>query len=284
MFNFTKRNLKVFFRDRSTVLFSLLGPFVVIGLYMLFLGDLWGRSYRSSGVSREMMDAWMLAGMLAVTSVTTSMGAFGTMIADRSRKIHKDFYCAPVRQQDIAAGYVLSTYLIGLILSFGTLVLAQLYMLLNGGHFLPVQTVGKLLLLLMLIVFANSALMFFVTTLLRSEHAFTTVSTVIGMLIGFLTGAFVPVGLLPDYAQWLVKLFSPSHAASLLRSAILEPYLEALETETGVESVNRLKQELGVGLSFGDWEMPSGGNLLVLLGTGAVFLLLAGGMLSRKQR
>lgn len=284
MFNFTKRNLKVFFRDRSTVLFSLLGPFVVIGLYMLFLGDLWGGSYRSSGVSGEMMDAWMLAGMLAVTSVTTSMGAFGTMIADRSRKIHKDFYCAPVRQQDVAAGYVLSTYLIGLILSFGTLVLAQLYMLLNGGHFLPMRTVGRVLLLLMLIVFANSALMFFVTTFLRSEHAFTTVSTVIGMLIGFLTGTFVPVGLLPNYAQWLVKLFPPSHAASLLRSAIMEPYLLELESETGVESVSRLKQELGVGLSFGSWEMPSGGNLLVLLGTGVVFLLLAGGMLSRKQR
>lgn len=284
MFNFTKRNLKVFFRDRSTVLFSLLGPFFVIGLYMLFLGDLWGRSYRSAGVSREMMDAWMMAGMLAVTSVTTSMGAFGTMIADRTRKIRKDFYCAPVRQQDIAAGYILSTYLIGLILSVGTLVLAQIYMVLNGGHFLPLPTVGKILLLLMLIVFANSSLMFFVTTFLRSEHAFTTVSTAIGTLIGFLTGTFVPIGLLPGYAQWLVKLFPPSHAASLLRGVILEEYLEKLELETGVESLNNLKQELGVGLSFGVWEMPGGGNLLVLLGTGILFLLLAGGVLSRKQR
>ncbi len=38
---FIKRNLKVFFRDRAAVLFSLLAVFIIIGLYALFLGDVW---------------------------------------------------------------------------------------------------------------------------------------------------------------------------------------------------------------------------------------------------
>ena len=39
MLNFTQRNLKVFFRQKSAVFFSLLGVILVIGLYVLFLGD-----------------------------------------------------------------------------------------------------------------------------------------------------------------------------------------------------------------------------------------------------
>lgn len=36
-----KRNLKIFFRDKSAVLFSLLAIFIIIALYAVFLGDVW---------------------------------------------------------------------------------------------------------------------------------------------------------------------------------------------------------------------------------------------------
>ena len=39
MINFTLRNLRVFFKDKTAVFFSLLAVFVIIGLYVLFLGN-----------------------------------------------------------------------------------------------------------------------------------------------------------------------------------------------------------------------------------------------------
>ena len=44
MIGFTKRNLKVFFRDKPSVFFSLLAAFIIIGLYVLFLGDVWTKN------------------------------------------------------------------------------------------------------------------------------------------------------------------------------------------------------------------------------------------------
>ena len=38
--NFMKRNLRLFFRDKMSVFFSLLSVFIIIGLYVLFLGDM----------------------------------------------------------------------------------------------------------------------------------------------------------------------------------------------------------------------------------------------------
>ena len=39
MILFAKRNLKLFFRDKSSVFFSLLAVLIVIGLYAFFLGN-----------------------------------------------------------------------------------------------------------------------------------------------------------------------------------------------------------------------------------------------------
>ena len=91
MIGFAKRNIKLFFRDKSAVFFSLLAVFIIIGLYALFLGDVWTSSLSELGESAEvLMSSWIMAGLLAVTSVTTTMGAFGIMVDDRIKKIDKD--------------------------------------------------------------------------------------------------------------------------------------------------------------------------------------------------
>lgn len=40
MISLIKRNLKLFFRDKTSVFFSLLAVFIIIGLYVLFLGNM----------------------------------------------------------------------------------------------------------------------------------------------------------------------------------------------------------------------------------------------------
>lgn len=96
IWNIAVRNLKLFFRDKSSVFFSLLAVFVIIGLYVLFLGNMItsGLQWLGEG-ARFIMDSWIMAGLLAVTSLTTTMGAFGVMIEDRTKKVMKDFTASP---------------------------------------------------------------------------------------------------------------------------------------------------------------------------------------------
>ena len=80
VWNLLKRNLKVFFRDKSSVFFSLLAVFIIIGLYVLFLRDTIMTGFEGMGDDAvHMLDNWIMAGMLAVTAITTTMGAFGTV-------------------------------------------------------------------------------------------------------------------------------------------------------------------------------------------------------------
>ena len=59
------------------------------------------------------MDNWVMAGLLAITSLTTTMGAFGIMVTDRTKKIDKDFLSSPISQKH-RRGYVLSALSSGL--------------------------------------------------------------------------------------------------------------------------------------------------------------------------
>ena len=104
MINFTKRNLLVFFKDKASVFFSLLSVFIIIGMYALFLGDVWTRSMSDITGARTIMDSWIVAGLIAVTSVTTTMGAFGAMVEDKTKKIIKDIHSSPLPRASIDRG------------------------------------------------------------------------------------------------------------------------------------------------------------------------------------
>ena len=208
MIGMAKRNLKLFFRDKSAVFFSLLAVFIIIGLYALFLGDVWTGSMEGMPEVRVLMDSWILSGLLAVTSVTTTMGAFGTMVDDKAKNITKDFSSSPIGRGRLAGGYILSSFIVGVIMTLVALVLVQGYILIEGGAFLGVIPLFKVIGLVLLTTFTNTSLVLFLVSFFRSSNAFATASTILGTLIGFVTGIYLPVGQLPDAVGWIVKLFS----------------------------------------------------------------------------
>ncbi|MEA5026700.1 hypothetical protein SDC9_154060 [bioreactor metagenome] len=201
MIGFTIRNLKVFFKDKTSVFFSLLAVFVIIGLYALFLGDVFTSSFASFPQARYLMDSWIMAGVLAVTSFTTTMGAFGIMIEDRTKKINKDFIASPIATGQLVAGYIISSVLIGIVMSLITLVLAEVYIVANGGNILSMSASIKVIGMIILGTFTNCAIVLFIVSFFNSVNAFSTASTIIGTLIGFVTGIYLPIGNLPSAVQ-----------------------------------------------------------------------------------
>ena len=137
MITFAKRNLKLFFRDRASVFFSLLAVFIIIGLYVLFLGDMVMMDLEGIPGARFLMDSWIMAGLMAVTSVTTTMGALGIVVEDRAKGIYKDFHTSPVKRTTLVGGYLISTLVVGVVMSLVALVLSELYIVVSGGEFLP---------------------------------------------------------------------------------------------------------------------------------------------------
>ena len=267
-----RRNLRIFFRDKSAVFFSLLAVFIIIALYAVFLGDVWlNGSMKDIKNADVLMSTWLVAGLLAVASVTTTMGAFGIMIDDKVRKIDKDFYSSPMKRNRITGGYIGSAFLIGVIMSLITVLVSEIYIVLNGGELITPIALLKVILLVFLTTMTNTSIVCFIVSFFKSSNAFSTASTIIGTLIGFLTGIYLPIGVLPESVQTVIKVFPVSHAAALFRQVLMEDSMQTAFAEIPTSYLKDFKEYMGVTFHFGSYEVLPWLSILILVFTAAVF-------------
>ncbi len=283
MINFAKRNLKVYFRDKSSVFFSLLAVLIVLGLYILFLGDQLVNSVSDtvSGAGR-LMDSWIMAGILAVTPVSTTLGSFGAIVNDKSRKIIKDFRCSPIRSGSLAGGYILSSFCIGTIMSLFALAIIEIWFAIKGYALLSGVQLIQVLGVILLSVLTSSAMMYLVVSLFSSQNAFATASTIIGTLIGFVTGIYLPIGSTDQSVQYVIEFFPISHAASLFRKILMaDPMAESFK-DVPEKYLTEFKLNMGVEFSAFDHTFTTLESIIYLFAAAVIFYVI-GIIITRKK-
>lgn len=278
------RNLRVYFRDKLSVFFSLLSVLVTFLVYLLFLGDVWSGDLPDVPGARSMMSGWIMAGLLSIASVTTTLGAAGIMVDDRTTKVRKDFEASPLSRASLAGGYILSSFAIGSLMTTVGLILAEAYIVLNGGELLSLTQLLKMLGLVLLSVLSNTALLTFMVTFFKTNSSFGTASTLVGTLIGFLTGIYIPVGMLPQAVQGIVKLLPVSHTAVLMRQIFMEKPLQEVFSGAPQELVSETLQSLGVRFSLNGSEVPPIVSVLFIAGVGIVFFALSAWRMTKKEK
>ncbi|MEE0060222.1 MAG: ABC transporter permease [Acutalibacteraceae bacterium] len=280
------RNLKIFFRDKGAVIFSLLGVLIVAGLNILFLGDAYTDSLADFEGAKNIVSSWVMSGLLAITSVTTTMGAFGTMVQDKERKIFKDFYCAPISRSSITLSYIISSAIVGLIMTGIVLIIAVVYLTANEAITLSATMFIKLIATGVLTALSNTAMVLFLVSLVNSSKANGALSGVISALIGFVTGIYLPIGNLPEGVQYVVKCFPTSHSAVLFRQILMGDMKDSVAKfppQAQTEALNGVKEAMGVVFKFGETECTSFASVMVLVATLVIFSALSVIVLRKKK-
>jgi multidrug/hemolysin transport system permease protein len=282
MSNLANRNLKMYLRDYSNVFFSFLAVIIIIGLYVLFLGQGMKDNLRDMPGGDLLMDIWVMAGIIAVTSFTTALGACSIIVEDRIKKNNKDFLSSPLGRSQIVGGYVLCVCAVALMMCLFAFVVAVAYLAARDMPALSFSSVLKILGVIMLSALSSSAVALFVASFIRTNGAYGGVSTLFGTLVGFLTGMYIPVGFLAENVQWAVKCFPTSHACALLRQIMMEGQIGVTFAGVPDEYVANFERQMGVVFVYGDYTATAGLHVAVLLGTVVVFLVLGLISLSRK--
>ena len=284
MISFVSRNLKVFFRDKTAVFFSLLAVLIVLGLYIFFLGDVWVDSFPNIKGVKNLMNYWIIAGLIGVTSVTANMGAFGTMIEDKSKNKIKDFYVSPIKKSKIVGGYIISSFIVGSMMSVVTLIISQIYLVYSGVDVLNFKELTEVFLIILMTSLSNSAMILFIVSLFSSEKAFSTASTIVGTLIGFITGIYLPISMLPDSVQIIVKLFPTSHGISILRQIFMKKQMDISFADVPTNYINEFKESMGVVYYINDKLVSNTTSVFILIASTIIFFFLAVLILYKKKK
>ncbi len=289
MIQMTQRGLKFFFKDKGGVFFSLLGVIIIFALFIFFIGDAVTEGLDYLDNKDYVMNSWVVAGMLASSAITTSMGAYAVMVSDRENKCIKDFYSSPLKRRSVAAGYMCTGFIISVIMSVVTFIFGEIYIVATGGELVGFGTLVKLLGVILLSSFAASAMVCFLISFVKTSNTYTTISIILGTLIGFLIGAYITIGGLPEGVQWVIKCFPCAHAAVLFRLLLMGDAMDAgfvLSDDIPYPDIFRaeFEKEVGVVFEYGDWMPEPWFHVLVLVATGVVFYLLAIIGMSRKAK
>jgi len=254
-----KRIILLFFRDKANVFFSLLAVLIILGLYILFLGDamvqmLQSQLDSSTALISVTMASLIMAGMVAVTSVTCCMGSLGIGVEDKETA-SKDFLTSPASRGKITAGYLFGSAVIGLIMTTVALVICVGYLIFKGGSIPDLNTVFLLMFTVVLSVLCGNSMVYFLSVFIKTQNAFSAVSTVIGTLIGFLMGIYMPIGQMPEAVQWVIKCFPMSHAGSMFRQLLADNNLLELFGHAPQDTMplEQFREMFGVVYTFGDY-------------------------------
>lgn len=278
----TGRNLLLFARDPLRIFLALLSAFIVFLLYTFFLGNLQFASIiersptAAPGQVHGFVDAWMFAGMVALCTITAPLGALSVMLDDAASNRFRDFLVSPIKRGQLVLGYLSAAFVIGSLITLVMLVVALLYLSMVSGVTLGVPEVARSVGWILLSTATFTALWACVVSFLRTSGSFSAVSTIVGSASGFLAGAYISVGLLPESVRSIVSALPFAQSAMLLRSEFTHAAASRL-TDDDPLAINRLNDFYGVTLSVGTWDVPawSAIGLLALLAVGLTLLAAA---------
>jgi len=267
-----KRNIMLYYRDRTSVFFSLLSVIIVLTLYILFLAELQITSVESSAQQfastteiKQLVHSWILAGLLTIVPITSSLGALVNVVADRERKIIKDFKSSPLSIGKYPIAAIISSCIIGMIMSVITVIIYSIYIYISVDYtFTAYQyfmCFGLSILVTIMATSINALLVSFLSTI----SAFTSASIVIGTVVGFITGVYVPMGILPQGVQDFIKLLPFGHAAVLFRDILMKDTLNTVFGNVPVENLNEYKKMFGITFDFKDKIISSNASIIYIV-------------------
>lgn len=285
----TRRAMRLFGRDPAAVFFSILSSLILIGLYALFLGSLQVTNLQNQLPDadpddiRAFVNSWVFAGTAMIATVSTPLAALAVFVDDNATGRFADFLVSPVKRAELVGGYLLASLFVGVALSMSLVGLGQLYLLTQGQ---PTMTGANWLHAFAYVALscaAFAAIASFGVSFLRSAGAFASLSTVVGSLIGFLAGAYIPPGTLADGVVNAMNALPFAQSAMLIRRPLVDQAVERL-TAGNDDARTALQEFYGVTIGFHGEAIPPAVAVFVLAGLAIAFTLLGVARIRRAIR
>ena len=240
-----KRNFILYFRNRSGVFFSLLGTLISFLLYIIFLQKNLTDAWSQLPDNTNLLNNWLMGGTLAVTGITTSFTALTQMVQDRENQVDQDLFLTDLGSWGLQVSYLISSITISFVM--------QVFMFAVMGLYFKESPVISHLPEIALIMLLSSLLSSLINILLiyrfQSVDSLGKLATIVGTASGFLVGTYVPIGVLPDFAQIIMKCTPATYIASLYRQVLMKEPLET--TFTGNSGLlQEFQEKMGIQINW----------------------------------
>lgn len=280
MGNLTIRNIKLYFKDRSTFMTSMITPIILLVLFMTFLGNVYSSSFESAipegfELSADIVDAftvgWLFSSLIGVSCVTVAFCSNIIMAQDKISGARADILASPVKKSTLAISYFAANYISTAIICLVVTFIGFAVMGNYGGEFEGAQiakTVGDVL----LCVLFGTSFAAFVENFISTQGGIGAVSTLISALYGFICGAYMPISEFGEGVGNAISYLPGTYTMGLLRNDFLNGVLSDVSAVMPSEFVDSVKDAFDVNMYFDGSAVEQSSMYVIVIIAAAVFL------------
>ena len=277
----TKRNSKLYFKDKGMFFSSLITPMILLVLYATFLAKVYRESFTAGlpaglSISDNIIDGLvggqLISSLLAVSCVTVAFCANMVMVQDKVTGAARDLTIAPVKRSVMSLSYYLSALGTTLLVCLSAMGVGLLY-LSSVGWYLTVVDILHIVGDVVLLVFFGTALSSIINFFLTTQGQISAVGTIISSAYGFICGAYMPIASFSKGLRRVLTWLPGTYGTVLLRRHTMRGAFGALK-DAGVPApaLKALKDSVDCSLYVNDKAVSPAVMAAVLAGTTAVLI------------
>ncbi len=245
------RGLKAFVRNRTGLIFSLIFPFFFVYVF----GAIFKNDYIVNPI------AYMLSGVIITTVFESSLNLASTTVDDMVNGFMKEVLVSPARRLSVAIGQLLSAATVATIQGILILVIG----LFIGIKFTQWTTPFFILAAMICVGLVFSGVGLYLATIVRNGQTFQIVKTAVTMPITFISGAYIPLEMLPKTLKFFAYFNPMTYATAFFRMIVLE--------KTNLSAAELVKE--GVAISINGFIVTPLMSFLIIVLIGVIFVILA---------
>lgn len=274
LFSLTRRNIKLFFKDKGLFFSSLLVPLILLVLYSTFLANVYKSSFASSipegftvddKIINGLVASQLFSSLLAVCCVTVAFCANIIMVQDKYLGVRKDLLVSPVKKPILALSYYLASLSVTLIINFTALAASLIYVAVSGWYL----TFGDIMLIILdvfLFTMFGTALSSIINAFLKTQGQISAVSTIVSACYGFICGAYMPISQFGNGLQKVLCFLPSTYSTSLIKNhAMRGVFAEMSNSGFPEEVVEAIRKSVDCTFDFFGRDVSVTAMLLVVL-------------------
>lgn len=243
----TKRNIKLFFKDKGLFFSSLITPIILLVLYVTFLADIY-RDGLLSPIPQSMQTTSTLklidgavggeivSSFLAVCCVTIAFSSNFIMVNDKVTGAIKDIMVSPIKKSIVSLSYYFGSLFSTLIVGFLATAIGFIYIACVGWYLSFVDVLLILFDVILLSMF-GTALSSIINVFLTTQGQLSAVGTIVSAGYGFVCGAYMPINTFSDGLQNVFAFLPGTYGTSLVRNHCLQGCFKAMKEEEFPEQI-----------------------------------------------
>lgn len=300
LFYLTKRNMLLYFRERGAVLMSMLSMLIIIMLMFIFLGDtnvdavtellavLPGHDTSNDEKNAELLcTAWTIGGIIPINAVMVTLTTLSSIIKDKTSGKINSICTSPVSRFVISFSYILAACISSVMICLITAAVSEIYLCVKGMQAFTLAEHMKLFGMILVNSFAYSAVMYPAAILVKSEGAWSGLGMIVGTLVGFLGGIYLPVGQLSQGVANVLSCTPVIYSTAMFRDVMTRTAADITFADAPIEMAERYKNIIGISLeAFGN-SISAGQCVIIVTAAGIFFSLLGTAlttMIKRKDK